>query len=72
MQETKYFKFHFKNDRTNKAKDYNVKLADFSSAMSFAYDRLDELNVNQTGFRIIGIYEILTPSADYYVDEFTN
>lgn len=69
MQENKYFKFHFKNDRINKAKDCNVKLNDFSSAMAFAYDKLDELNNSNSGYRIVGIYEILTPLAEYYSSE---
>jgi hypothetical protein len=29
--------------------------------MKFAYDKLDELNSRQIGYRIIGVYEILYP-----------
>jgi hypothetical protein len=72
MNNTKYFKFHFKSEKQNKAKSYNIKLEDFNSAMAFAYDKLDELNDKNNGYRIVGIYEILTPLADYYASEATN
>jgi hypothetical protein len=72
MSDTKYFKFHFKSDKQNKAKSYNVKLNEFSDAMAFAYDKLDELNKKQSDYRIVGIYEILTPLADYYATDATN
>jgi hypothetical protein len=56
----KYFKFHFKNDKESKIDSYNVDLNNFTEAMEFAYDKLDELNNNTNGYRIVGIYEILT------------
>lgn len=40
--------------------------------MAFAYDKLDELNKKQSDYRIVGIYEILTPLADYYATDATN
>lgn len=72
MRETKYFKFHFKNERTNKATSFNVKIEDFNSALSYAFDKLDQLNEKNKGYRIVGIYEILTPLAEYYAVENTN
>ena len=71
MRETKFFKFHFKNDKTNKAASFNVKIDDFVSAISFAYDKLDQLNSKNNGYRIVGVYEILTPLAEYYAVENT-
>jgi hypothetical protein len=50
----KFFKFHYKND-----------FDDFSDAMKFAYDKLDELNELVGGYRIIGVYEILYPANSY-------
>ena len=72
MRETKYFKFHFKNERVNKATSFNVKIEDFNSALSYAFDKLDQLNEKNNGYRIVGIYEILTPLAEYYAVENTN
>ena len=71
MRETKFFKFHFKNDKTNKAASFNVKIDDFAAAISFAFDKLDQLNNKNNGYRIVGIYEILTPLAEYYAVENT-
>ena len=60
--ENKYFKFHFKNDRVSKVKSYDVENLDqFSDALKFAYDALDNLNEVEGGYRIVGIYEILYP-----------
>ena len=56
----KFFKFHFKNEKTNKVASYNVELDNFSKAMEFAYGKLDELNESANGYRIVGVYEILT------------
>lgn len=72
MRETKFFKFHFKNDKTNKAASFNIKMEDFVEATSFAYNKLDELNSKNKGYRIVGIYEILTPLAEYYSVENSN
>jgi len=33
--------------------------------MKFAYDKLDELNEMVSGYRIIGVYEILYPANSY-------
>ena len=59
----KFFKFHFKNDRTKRGTSCHKNFDDFSEAMNFAYDYLDELNNKpdtETGqYRIIGVYEIL-------------
>ena len=49
----KFYKFHFKNDKVEEAVSFHVNLD------NFAYDKLDELNKNTSGYRIIGIYEIL-------------
>ena len=55
----KFYKFHFKNDKTNKASSCDVNLNNFTQAMEYAYNRLDELNTINSGYRIIGVYEIL-------------
>ena len=59
----KFFKFHFKNDRTNRGTSCHKNFDDFSEAMNFAYDYLDELNnkpdTESGQYRIIGVYEIL-------------
>tara|TARA_R100000664_G_C2729195_1_gene120224 strand:+ start:291 stop:503 length:213 start_codon:yes stop_codon:yes gene_type:complete len=55
----KFYKFHFKNDKVEEAVSFHVNLDSFTEAMNFAYDKLDELNKNASGYRIIGIYEIL-------------
>tara|TARA_R100000664_G_scaffold33283_1_gene50054 strand:+ start:1012 stop:1203 length:192 start_codon:yes stop_codon:yes gene_type:complete len=60
--ENKYYKFHFKNDRANKAKSFDVEnLQEFTDALKYAYEALDNLNKEDSGYRIIGIYEILYP-----------
>jgi len=56
----KFFKFHFKNDKALKIASYDVDLNNFTEAMEYAYNKLDELNEIKNGYRIIGIYEILT------------
>jgi len=56
----KNFKFHFKNDKISRAESYDENLSSFSEAMEYAYDTLDELNEKNSGYRIIGIYEILS------------
>ena len=61
----KYFKFHYKNDKESKATSYDVVLNDFSEAMKFAYNKLDELNESVGGYRIVGVYEILYPTNSY-------
>ena len=61
----KFYKFHFKNDKINKAESYDLQLKTFDDALKFAYDKLDELNVSAPGYRIIGIYEILTRRDNY-------
>ena len=68
----KYFKFHFKNDKIDKADSYDLELDNFTEAMQFAYDKLDELNNNNSGYRIIGIYEILTERSNYVLKSKTN
>tara|TARA_R100000900_G_scaffold128839_1_gene104619 strand:- start:495 stop:707 length:213 start_codon:yes stop_codon:yes gene_type:complete len=55
----KFFKFHFKNDKTSRGTSCHKNFDDFSDAMSFAYNYLDELNTKASGYRIVGIYEIL-------------
>ncbi len=56
----KFFKFHFKNDKLTKAASFHVELDTFTEAMEFAYEKLDQLNERDNGYRIIGVYEILT------------
>ena len=64
--ENKYYKFHFKNDRINKAKSYDVEnLQEFADALKYAYEALDNLNEEDGGYRIIGVYEILCPINPY-------
>jgi hypothetical protein len=57
--DNKFFKFHFKNDKMKKIASYDVDLNNFTEAMEYAYDKLDELNEAKNGYRIVGIYEIL-------------
>ena len=61
----KIFKFHYKNDEKSLVASYDVVLDDFSDAMKFAYDKLDELNQSVSGYRIVGVYEILYPTDSY-------
>ena len=61
----KFFKFHYKNDEKSLVASYDVVLDDFSDAMKFAYDKLDELNQSVSGYRIVGVYEILYPTNSY-------
>ena len=61
----KFFKFHYKNDKKSLIASYDVVFDDFSDAMKFAYDKLDELNELVSGYRIIGVYEILYPANSY-------
>ena len=56
----KNFKFHFKNDKINKIASYDLHLSNFVEAMKFADDKLDQLNDKNNGYRIVGIYEIIT------------
>ncbi len=59
----KFFKFHFKNDRTKRGTSCHKNLDSFTEAMNFAYDYLDKLNdkpdTELGQYRIIGVYEIL-------------
>jgi len=59
----KFFKFHFKNDKTERGTSCHKNFDNFTDAMKFAYDYLDGLNnkpVKEAGqYRIIGVYEIL-------------
>tara|TARA_Y100000034_G_C6757983_1_gene337392 strand:- start:340 stop:543 length:204 start_codon:yes stop_codon:yes gene_type:complete len=59
----KNFKFHFKNDKIDKAASYDFQLNNFTEAMEFAYNKLDQLNEKNHGYRIIGIYEIMMPRS---------
>tara|TARA_R110000824_G_scaffold328073_1_gene514911 strand:- start:846 stop:1049 length:204 start_codon:yes stop_codon:yes gene_type:complete len=59
----KNFKFHFKNDKIDKATSYDFQLNNFTEAMEFAYNKLDQLNEKNNGYRIIGIYEIMMPRS---------
>ena len=52
----KFYKFHFKNDKINKAESYDLELNTFDDALKFAYSKLDELNSATLGYRIVGIY----------------
>ena len=61
----KFFKFHYKNDEKSLTASYDVVFDDFSDAMKFAYDKLDELNQSVSGYRIVGVYEILYPTNSY-------
>jgi len=61
----KFFKFHYKNDEKSLVASYDVVFDDFSDAMKFAYDKLDELNQSVSGYRIVGVYEILYPTDSY-------
>jgi len=61
----KFYKFHFKNDKINKAESYDLELNAFDDALKFAYSKLDELNSTTPGYRIVGIYEILTRRDNY-------
>ena len=60
-----YFKFHFhiKNKKVDKTASYNIELDSFSKAIEFAYNKLDKLNEEDSGYRIIGIYEIMMPRS---------
>jgi len=59
----KFFKFHFKNDKSNRGTSCHKNLDNFTEAMNFAYDYLDKLNdkpdTDSGQYRIIGVYEIL-------------
>ena len=59
----KFFKFHFKNDKTKRGTSCHKNFDNFTDAMNFAYDYLDKLNdkpKKEVGqYRIIGVYEIL-------------
>mgnify|MGYP003658411680 CR=1 FL=1 len=55
----KFYKFHFKNDEVDMSTSYDIELDTFSDATEFAYNKLDELNNKCSGYRIVGIYEIL-------------
>jgi len=55
----KFYKFHFKSEKNEKAVSFHVNLDSFTEAMNYAHNKLDELNKNANGYRIIGIYEIL-------------
>jgi len=69
---SKYFKFHFKNDKALKVASYDVDLNGFTEAMEYAYNKLDELNETKNGYRIIGIYEILTQRSNSDLTTITN
>mgnify|MGYP003637282012 CR=1 FL=1 len=68
----KYFKFHFKNNKMDKATSYDLELKDFSGAIEFAYNKLEKLNGEFSGYRIIGIYEILIGRDNYVPGPKTN
>ena len=68
----KFYKFHFKNDKTDKVNSYNIDFNNFTEAMEFAYNRLDELNNQSRGYRIVGIYEILVQRDNYVLNNKTN
>jgi len=59
----KFFKFHFKNDKTKRGTSCHKNYDNFTEAMNFAYDYLDALNdkpdTESGQYRIIGVYEIL-------------
>ena len=55
----KFYKFHFKSEKNEKAVSFHVNLDSFTEAMNYAHNKLDELKKNANGYRIIGIYEIL-------------
>jgi len=59
----KYFKFHFKNDKTKRGTSCHKNYDNFTEAMNFAYDYLDKLNdkpdTEPGQYRIVGVYEIL-------------
>ena len=57
----KFYKFHFKNDLANKVYSCHVELDSYTDAMQFAFDKLDHLNNEAGGYRIVGVYEILYP-----------
>ena len=69
---SKYFKFHFKNDKIDKAESYDVGLNNFSEAVEYAYNKLDGLNEKNNGYRIIGVYEILTLRENHVPRSKTN
>jgi hypothetical protein len=71
MQE-KFYKFHFKNDETNKASSYDVNFNNFTEALDYAYNKLDQLNSRDSGYRIIGVYEILGYKKCSEVSALTN
>ena len=68
----KCFKFHFKNEKINRAESCDTNLNNFSEAMEYAYDKLDELNEKNTGYRIIGIYEIVGERNNHVLKNTTN
>ena len=57
----KFYKFHFKNDVASKIYSCHVELDNYLEATKFAYDKLDHLNNEADGYRIVGVYEILYP-----------
>jgi len=68
----KYFKFHFKNDKENKINSYNIDFNNFTEAIEFAYDKLEVLENQARGYRIVGIYEILTGRDNFVPKNKTN
>ena len=56
---TKY-KVHYKNDRLDKVGDSMYDVERFEEALILAHQHVDNLNhVEGSGWRIIGLYEIL-------------
>ena len=68
----KFYKFHFKNDKVDKVASYNIELNDFKDAIQFANNELAKLNDNDHGYRIVGIYEILTRRDNFVPNNKTN
>lgn len=72
MNKEKFYKFHFKNDDANKSYSCHVDLKTYTEAMKFAYDKLDELNEKSSGYRIVGVYEILYPISYLNIQQTVN
>ena len=54
------FKAHYKNQNTDKVYDHNFDAHNFEQAYDYAQQtRREFLEMGDTGWRVIGVYEIL-------------
>ena len=60
------YKVHFKNDTTNRAYDKNFSATSFEEACFEAKEmRYQFIEHQETGWRIVGVYEILYDEEKY-------